>query len=86
MENTIEKMKIKSLGTNQTEINNCGTSTLVSYETPVAQYGNSGLVLSPSWDCSRTTAKHVSQWTGNTSKETREKIKSGEIQVKEISI
>ena len=75
-------MSLKNLGANQTEVSDEQGETLFSYDTPVARYQSSGgLVLGEEWNYSRTTVKHVTQWTGQSAKELRGKIKTGEIQV-----
>lgn len=75
-------MKLKVIGSNQTEVSDEKGETLFSYSTPVARYqASGGLVLGDKWDCSRTTCKHVTQWTNHNPKELRAKIKEGSIQV-----
>ena len=78
----MKKMSLKNLGANQTEVSDEQGETLFSYETPVARYQAKGdFVLGDDWDYSKTTVKHVTQWTGQSAKELRDKIKAGEIQV-----
>lgn len=57
-------MKVKSLGTNRTEIATENMRVLVSYETPVAAWiaGQGYVKTDKKW--SRTTSKHITQWIG----------------------
>ena len=56
-------MKIKSIGSNKTEVNLKDISILISYETPVAaiRYNRKGAVKTEKF-FSVTTSKHVNQW------------------------
>lgn len=57
-----------------------GFEVLISYETVVAVRTPRRVVLDKKyWDVSRTTAKHVGQFVGESSKVIRERIKLGVI-------
>ena len=61
-------MKIKPLGSNQTEIVVGKRHVLFSYETPVAFYDDVGgerLFFVTKQKFNRTTSKHISKWIGN---------------------
>jgi hypothetical protein len=71
-------MKIKSIGSNQTEvITNIGVAILVSYETPVAAVdlnNGTGTALVTETNYSPTTTRHINNWLATksfSSKETR---------------
>ena len=56
-------MKIKSIGSNKTELQIKHTILLISYETPVAlRYTNTPGVLKTSEFFSSTTSKHINTW------------------------
>jgi hypothetical protein len=56
------KMKLKSIGSNQTELENNGIAVLFSYSTPVAALLPSGRYVKTSTKYSVTTTKHVNKW------------------------
>lgn len=72
-------MKVKILGSNSLEIEFKDKRYLQSYKSIVASFDRTNFTYTvyPMWDYSRTTAKHVSQWTGYSSKEIRRLIKDG---------
>ena len=76
-------MHVNILGENKCEIDmENGTGRyLQSYKSIVAKQCFGEISLYPEWDYSRTTAKHVGQWLGISSKEIREKIEQGDIKV-----
>lgn len=76
-------MKVNILSNNCCEIKTTKGTYLQSYSTIVAFRDYSGFTVFPKWDYSRTTARHVSQWIGFSSKEIRKKIKEGKIKVKD---
>ena len=55
-------MKVRSIGSNKTEIELNNLEILVSYETPVAaiSYGTGAVKTDKYW--SNTTSKHVNTW------------------------
>jgi hypothetical protein len=53
-------------------------NTIIAAEIDGKVYLNDGSDGKYSWDCSRTTGKYRNQFLGETLKETRAKIKSGE--------
>jgi hypothetical protein len=56
-------MKLRVLGSNQTEVETKGFTVLFSYNTPVACCDNSGkgfFKTSKKW--SKTTSKHINLW------------------------
>jgi hypothetical protein len=56
-------MKVKSIGTNQTEVEINGWLVLVSYETPVAAMRiEDRWVLKCEEKFSKTTTKHIDSW------------------------
>jgi len=55
-------MKLKSIGSNQTEYIAHGMAVLFSYSTPVAALLPSGRYVKTSTKYSVTTTKHVNQW------------------------
>ena len=74
-------MCVNVLGANKCEIVTESGKYLQSYKAIVAKKWFGEITLYPKWDYSRTTAKHVGQWLGISSKEIREKIKQGDIKV-----
>jgi len=56
-------MKIKSIGSNITELNINGISVLFSYSTPVAGWDDSG-AFRTSEHYSSTTTKHINKYLG----------------------
>ena len=58
-------MKLKSLGANKTLLSlPDGSQVFISYETPVAAKLKSGSYVRTSYNHSRTTQKHITQWLG----------------------
>tara|TARA_X000001388_G_C2120701_1_gene81335 strand:+ start:40 stop:270 length:231 start_codon:yes stop_codon:yes gene_type:complete len=58
-------MKLKSLGANKTLLSlSNGSQVFISYETPVAARLESGSYVRTSYNHSRTTQKHITQWLG----------------------
>lgn len=58
-------MKVRAIGSNQTEIETSrGDTVLVSYETPVAAHVN-GTYMKTEEHYSQTTTKHVNAWLRN---------------------
>jgi hypothetical protein len=55
-------MKIKSIGSNKTELELKDLTLLISYETPVALIRLSGGAIKTSEFHSVTTSKHVNMW------------------------
>ena len=55
-------MKLKQIGSNQTELLINGTVVFFSYETPVAAMLPSGRYVKTSTKYSVTTTKHVNNW------------------------
>ena len=80
-------MHVNVLGANKCEIDmeNGTGKYLQSYKSIVAKKCFGEITLYPKWDYSRTTAKHVGQWLGISSKEIREKIKQGDIKVEKYA-
>ena len=58
----LKKMKVKSLGSNKTEIELKDLRLLVSYSTPVALIRYPGGALKTNQFHSVTTSKHINQW------------------------
>ncbi len=56
-------MKLKSIGSNMTELNYNSNSILFSYETPVAGFDNKG-AFRTSEHYSPTTSKHINKYLG----------------------
>lgn len=76
---------VQIIGANNVWIHTDDGTYCQSYSTVVAlQTNNRSFVLSKAWDCSRTTAKHVSYFVGRPSAEIRKAIKAGEIEVVEV--
>lgn len=57
-------MKIRNIGSNQTELHVDGAVVLFSYETPVAAQLAEGGFVRTSQKLSVTTSKHINQWLG----------------------
>ncbi len=55
-------MRVKSIGSNMTEITVGDWTVLVSYETPVAAYTPKQGYFRTSEFHSRTTSKHINRW------------------------
>ena len=55
-------MKVKSIGSNQTEVTSNGCRVLYSYETPVALQGPSGKYYKTDRKWSVTTSRHINKW------------------------
>ena len=55
-------MKVKSIGSNQTEVSANGCRVLYSYETPVALQAPSGKYYKTDRKWSVTTSKHINRW------------------------
>jgi len=55
-------MKLKKIGSNQTELFNNGLVILFSYETPVAALLPSGRYIKTGTKYSTTTTRHVNSW------------------------
>ena len=55
-------MKLKQIGSNQTELETNGMVVFFSYETPVAARLASGALLRTSAKYSVTTTKHLNKW------------------------
>ena len=56
-------MKLKSIGSNMTELNYNDNSILFSYETPVAGFDSKG-AFRTSTHYSPTTSKHINKYLG----------------------
>ena len=56
-------MKLKSIGSNMTELNYNSNSILFSYETPVAGFDSEG-AFRTSEHYSPTTSKHINKYLG----------------------
>lgn len=56
-------MKIKSIGSNMTELNINGVSVLFSYSTPVAGWDDKG-AFRTSKHYSTTTSRHINKYLG----------------------
>jgi len=56
-------MQVKSLGANQTEVIVSDVHILYSYSTPVAAFVPGKGFLATNTKYSRTTSRHISQWT-----------------------
>ena len=56
-------MKLKSIGSNMTELNINGISILFSYETPVAGYDSNG-AFRTNEHYSSTTTRHINKYLG----------------------
>ncbi len=59
-------LKIRSLGSNQTELTIGETLMLFSYQTPVVAYVPGRGWLRTREHYSRTTSKHINKWIGST--------------------
>ena len=73
---------------NQFEIRTEDGIYFQSYRTIIAfrQYGSGQVTLDrDSWDYSRTTGKYRNQFLGETTAETRRKIKSGEYKLEDLN-
>jgi hypothetical protein len=57
-------MKVKSIGSNQTEVSANGCRVLYSYETPVALEAPSGKYYKTDQKWSVTTSKHINRFVG----------------------
>ena len=57
-------MKVKSIGSNQTEVSANGCRVLYSYETPVALEAPSGKYYKTDRKWSVTTSKHINRFVG----------------------
>ena len=55
-------MKLKKIGSNQTELSKNGLVVLFSYETPVAALLPSGRYIKTGMKYSITTTRHVNSW------------------------
>ena len=55
-------MRLKKIGSNQTELSKNGLVVLFSYETPVAALLPSGRYIKTGIKYSTTTTKHVNSW------------------------
>ena len=55
-------MKLKNIGSNQTELATNGMVVFFSYETPVAVMLPSGRYVKTSTNYSVTTTKHINKW------------------------
>ena len=58
-------MRVKPIGSNQTEIHGMGCEVLFSYETPVALRGPDGTWYRTEKKHSSTTSKHINKWIPN---------------------
>lgn len=58
-----DKMKLKQVGSNMTELNINGVSVLFSYETPVAGWDSDGSFRTDE-HYSPTTTKHINKYLG----------------------
>ena len=58
-------MRVKPIGSNQTEIHGMGCEVLFSYETPVALCGPDGTWYRTEQKHSSTTSKHINKWIPN---------------------
>lgn len=56
-----------------------------SYRTVIACVHQGKTILDPNWNCSRTTGKYRNQFLGETIKETKNKIKSGEYTIQNLN-
>ena len=57
-------MKVKSIGSNQTQVSANGCRVLYSYETPVALEAPSGKYYKTDQKWSVTTSKHINRFVG----------------------
>tara|TARA_R100000231_G_scaffold3570_1_gene6333 strand:+ start:267 stop:497 length:231 start_codon:yes stop_codon:yes gene_type:complete len=58
-------MKLESLGANKTLLSlPNGSQVFISYKTPVAAKLESGFYVRTSYNHSRTTQRHITQWLG----------------------
>ena len=57
-------MKVKSIGSNQTQVSGNGCRVLYSYETPVALEAPSGKYYKTDHKWSVTTSKHINKFCG----------------------
>jgi len=71
-------MQVRIKGANVCTIDLNDGTYLQSYKSIVAYQGRRGNILYPKWNYSRTTAKHVGQFFGLTSKEIKQRLKTGE--------
>ena len=55
-------MKLKQLGSNQTELDLGDVQVFFSYETPVAARTDTGALVRTSTKYSVTTTKHINKW------------------------
>jgi len=55
-------MKLKQLGSNQTELDMGDVQVFFSYETPVAARTDTGELVRTSTKYSVTTTKHINKW------------------------
>lgn len=69
-------MKLKSLGSNMTQVETGKYSVLFSYETPVAAFDSSGKAFKTSQKFSTTTSKHINKFLGSDAKTAEEKPQS----------
>lgn len=63
-------MKLKQLGSNQTQIDTATASVLVSYQTPVVARVN-GVHYRTEAKWSTTTSRHINQWLAGSTAETK---------------
>ena len=76
---------VQIIGANNVWIHTEEGTYCQSYSTIVAlQRKDGSFTLAKAWDCSRTTAKHVSYFVGRPAAEIRKAIKAGEIEVVEV--
>ncbi len=79
-------MKVTILGANQCEISAEKGTFLQSYKVIVAAYINGCLHLDKTYyKYSKTTSKHISQFTGLSSKERAKGIKEGSILLSDLN-
>lgn len=79
-------MKVKILGANNCEIRTDKGTFLQSYKVIVAGYINGTLHLDQKYhNYSKTTSKHITQWTGLSSKERTKGIKEGTILLSDLN-
>lgn len=75
------KTNLKQIGSNMIELETKTGKQLYSYSSLVAEYKNGKLLLYPDYDYSKTTTKHITQWTGKNSKEIQAGIKDKSIKI-----
>jgi len=70
---------------NQFIITKDGKTVFQSYKTVIAENDGGKIILDPDWNFSRTTSKYRCLFLGENTQATRDKIKSGEYEVKGLN-